>query len=212
MADYCVYWFRKAHDHLPACTAERPRGGSGGTGRHAKHPQQPVARGRTGSHRRRPARSSRPWITSPGRARPMSTSPSSIGSRRKTRSCCPKSDGSGSRSIRLLARRRPVNAATDRPVRNMNWIRGSAGSSIRRSQTRRMWCRPAFFKPTCVRSDAFKGSSQATTASCFPSKIDRIFLDSDPNSRSVVKPYLVGRRTCSLAPGARPGSSSTSTP
>jgi len=21
MADYCVYWFRKAHDHLPACTA-----------------------------------------------------------------------------------------------------------------------------------------------------------------------------------------------
>ncbi len=22
MADYCVYWFRKAHDHLPECTAE----------------------------------------------------------------------------------------------------------------------------------------------------------------------------------------------
>lgn len=20
-ADYCVYWIRKAHDHLPACTA-----------------------------------------------------------------------------------------------------------------------------------------------------------------------------------------------
>src|SRR5574337_815083 len=22
MADYCVYWLRKAHDHLPACTSE----------------------------------------------------------------------------------------------------------------------------------------------------------------------------------------------
>ncbi len=22
MADYCVYWFRKAHNHLPACTAK----------------------------------------------------------------------------------------------------------------------------------------------------------------------------------------------
>jgi SAM-dependent methyltransferase len=30
MADYCVYWFRKAHDHLPACTAERPYVGRAG--------------------------------------------------------------------------------------------------------------------------------------------------------------------------------------
>ena len=30
MADYCVYWFRKAHDHLPACTAEDPVAGRAG--------------------------------------------------------------------------------------------------------------------------------------------------------------------------------------
>ena len=27
MADYCVYWFRKAHDHVPTCTAEDPLAG-----------------------------------------------------------------------------------------------------------------------------------------------------------------------------------------
>ena len=30
MADYCVYWFRKAHDCLPACTAEDPVSGRAG--------------------------------------------------------------------------------------------------------------------------------------------------------------------------------------
>jgi hypothetical protein len=30
MADYCVYWFRKAHDHLPACTAADPLVGRAG--------------------------------------------------------------------------------------------------------------------------------------------------------------------------------------
>ncbi len=30
MADYCVYWFRKAHDHLPACTAADPVAGRAG--------------------------------------------------------------------------------------------------------------------------------------------------------------------------------------
>ncbi len=30
MADYCVYWFRKAHDHLPACTKEDPLAGRAG--------------------------------------------------------------------------------------------------------------------------------------------------------------------------------------
>jgi SAM-dependent methyltransferase len=30
MADYCVYWFRKAHDHLPECTAEDPVAGRAG--------------------------------------------------------------------------------------------------------------------------------------------------------------------------------------
>lgn len=30
MADYCVYWFRKAHDLLPACTAEDPVAGRAG--------------------------------------------------------------------------------------------------------------------------------------------------------------------------------------
>ena len=30
MADYCVYWFRKAHDHLPPCTAEDPVAGRAG--------------------------------------------------------------------------------------------------------------------------------------------------------------------------------------
>ena len=30
MADYCVYWFRKAHDHLPACTAKDPVSGRAG--------------------------------------------------------------------------------------------------------------------------------------------------------------------------------------
>ncbi|MEK7675308.1 MAG: DNA methyltransferase [Verrucomicrobiota bacterium] len=30
MADYCVYWFRKAHDHLPACTADDPLAGRSG--------------------------------------------------------------------------------------------------------------------------------------------------------------------------------------
>lgn len=30
MADYCVYWFRRAHDHLPACTPEEPFRGRAG--------------------------------------------------------------------------------------------------------------------------------------------------------------------------------------
>ncbi len=30
MADYCVYWFRKAHDHPPACTPEDPVAGRAG--------------------------------------------------------------------------------------------------------------------------------------------------------------------------------------
>ncbi|MFH1870235.1 MAG: DNA methyltransferase [Pseudomonadota bacterium] len=30
MADYCVYWFRRAHDHLPACTAADPVAGRAG--------------------------------------------------------------------------------------------------------------------------------------------------------------------------------------
>ena len=30
MADYCVYWFNRAHDHLPECTSERPERGRAG--------------------------------------------------------------------------------------------------------------------------------------------------------------------------------------
>lgn len=30
MADYCVYWFRKAHDHLPECTPDNPTRGRAG--------------------------------------------------------------------------------------------------------------------------------------------------------------------------------------
>jgi hypothetical protein len=30
MADYCVYWFRKAHDHLPQCTTDDPVAGRAG--------------------------------------------------------------------------------------------------------------------------------------------------------------------------------------
>ena len=30
MADYCVLWFRKAHDHLPPCTADDPVAGRAG--------------------------------------------------------------------------------------------------------------------------------------------------------------------------------------
>lgn len=30
MADYCVFWLRKAHDHLPTCTAENPLVGRAG--------------------------------------------------------------------------------------------------------------------------------------------------------------------------------------
>ncbi len=30
MADYCVYWFRRAHDHLPLCTPDRPEIGRAG--------------------------------------------------------------------------------------------------------------------------------------------------------------------------------------
>ena len=28
MADYCVFWFNRAHHHLPECTAERPEIGA----------------------------------------------------------------------------------------------------------------------------------------------------------------------------------------
>ena len=38
MADYCVYWFRKAHDHLPAMHRCRSRGWPRWARRHAKHP------------------------------------------------------------------------------------------------------------------------------------------------------------------------------
>ena len=30
MADFCVYWFRRAHDHLPACTPDDPVAGRAG--------------------------------------------------------------------------------------------------------------------------------------------------------------------------------------
>src|ERR1700689_682143 len=30
LADYCVYWIRKAHDHLPPCTAADPVAGRAG--------------------------------------------------------------------------------------------------------------------------------------------------------------------------------------
>lgn len=30
MADYCVFWFRRAHDHLPECTPEKPTSGRAG--------------------------------------------------------------------------------------------------------------------------------------------------------------------------------------
>ena len=30
MADYCVYWFRKAHDHLRPCTPDDPVAGRAG--------------------------------------------------------------------------------------------------------------------------------------------------------------------------------------
>jgi hypothetical protein len=30
MADYCVYWFKRAHDHLPLCTPDRPESGRAG--------------------------------------------------------------------------------------------------------------------------------------------------------------------------------------
>jgi hypothetical protein len=30
MADYCVFWIRKAHDHLPACTKDDPVAGRAG--------------------------------------------------------------------------------------------------------------------------------------------------------------------------------------
>jgi hypothetical protein len=30
MADYCVHWFRRAHDHLPPCAAHDPVAGRGG--------------------------------------------------------------------------------------------------------------------------------------------------------------------------------------
>ena len=30
MADYCVYWFRRAHDHLPDCTKNEPLVGRAG--------------------------------------------------------------------------------------------------------------------------------------------------------------------------------------
>jgi hypothetical protein len=30
MADYCVYWFRRAHDHLPPCTKDNPLAGRAG--------------------------------------------------------------------------------------------------------------------------------------------------------------------------------------
>ncbi|MBI1348640.1 class I SAM-dependent DNA methyltransferase [bacterium] len=30
MADYCVFWFRRAHEHLPECTTEKPTSGRAG--------------------------------------------------------------------------------------------------------------------------------------------------------------------------------------
>ena len=30
MADYCVYWFRRAHDHLPTCDSQQPQQGRAG--------------------------------------------------------------------------------------------------------------------------------------------------------------------------------------
>ena len=42
MADYCVYWFRKAHDHLRPCTSAGPGGRPRRVGRDAEHPEQSI--------------------------------------------------------------------------------------------------------------------------------------------------------------------------
>ena len=47
MADYCVYWFRKAARPSAALHRRRSRGWTRRTCRHAKYPQQPISRGRT---------------------------------------------------------------------------------------------------------------------------------------------------------------------
>ena len=104
MADYCVYWFRRAHDHLPDCTAatrRRPRG----TRRHAEHPQQPIPRRRPRSRRARPARSSKPSITSRGAGE--ANVHVSIANWVKTQDAAllPKSASSGSKSSRPRRRR-----------------------------------------------------------------------------------------------------------
>ncbi len=89
MADYCVYWFRRAHDHLPACTADdRVAGRAGLVGTQNIRNNQSRVGGL--DHVVQTARSSRPSTTSPGRARPMSTFRSSTGSRRKTPKLLPE--------------------------------------------------------------------------------------------------------------------------
>ncbi|MBN4052766.1 class I SAM-dependent DNA methyltransferase, partial [Roseiflexus sp. AH-315-K22] len=74
MADYCVYWFRRAHDHVTECSADdifRGRVGLVGT-QNIRNNKSRVGGGSTTWSSR--ARSSRRSIISPGRARRTSMS------------------------------------------------------------------------------------------------------------------------------------------
>lgn len=73
MADYCVFWFRKAQDHLPDCTAADPVAGRAGlVGTQTSATTSPASAVWTTSP---PAeRSSKPSTTNPGPAKQTSTS------------------------------------------------------------------------------------------------------------------------------------------
>ena len=194
MADYCVYWFRKAHDHLPACTAEDPvsgRAGLVGT-QNVRNNQSRVGgldhivRDR---HDRRGGRQ-----------------PALVG--RGQRPCFDRRLGQERRDAKVLPDKRRLWYKVEPPAGSKKPRKRGSGpaskdfqvdsrrvrsSSIRHCRTRPTCRGRKSFRRTCGRSGVFKGSSRATTASCFPSSSGRNSCDSDPNSRRVVKPYLVGR-------------------
>jgi hypothetical protein len=79
MADYCVYWFRRAHDHLPNCSSDDPvagRAGLVGT----QNIRNNKSREGGSTTLCKPAQSSRPWTISLGPARQTCTSLSLTGS------------------------------------------------------------------------------------------------------------------------------------
>ena len=192
MADYCVYWFRKAHNHLPACTAkDRVAGRAGLVGTQNIRNNQSRVGGldhivQTGTIIE--AVDNQPWS---GEA---NVHVSIV-------------DWVKTQDPKLSPEKRRLWFKVDPPAGTKKARKRGNGSAGKEYELDSRECR---FINSALSDKADVAPARVLQANVCPqrcfqgvvtgyngfvlSKQDRQnLLDSDPNSRSVVKPYLVGR-------------------